>query len=267
MKKSVIALLLCSSLNTWSDTLGLDEIFVQCLMRAYAMAPENTDCLTDEKEPDFQPRFRTADDLYNLAFPTNIPFANWSLSYRRSVMENWLRRIADKDPSQITSEQDRLAGEVITFYNVESITNCTEAIRRLGIRTTKLAHEGAYQYIFTYDIPSIEMNEFVVVYATNRVSHGESSRHEYAGGYLGKLLQNTVLPGVRQDAAARFYPTRAQHHLYYELDPLLVATWPDYATSTNRLHFAEEALTSPEVDGYWATYFESVTNQLHQAGL
>lgn len=269
MKKHILIMaIVCVLIEVWAFPVEWEDLFVDQLMQVYAMAPENSDCLDedDEEDDDFQPLFPTAEALLNFSFPSNMPYASWTPAQRLEVLERYIRRISERE-TDISRYEYELTEAVIRFCDGKNVTNCLNSARMIIRRRDGSLQYCALEYVFGKCVPSLEINSFAHEISTNRTSFSEFRRHEFSGKYIKSLCETNVSIAIRQDAAARFYPTRAQHHLYYELDPLLVATWPDYATSTNRLHFAEEALTSPEVDGYWATYFESVTNQLHQAGL
>lgn len=269
MKKLVLVSVVAGALlSVLAFPVEWEDLFVDQLMLAYAMAPENSDCLTDEDEDDgnFQPLFPTADALLNFSFPSNMPYASWTPAQRMEVIERYMRRIAERE-MDLSKYENQLAASVLAFCNYKNVTNCQDSARTIIRRRDGYLQCCALEYVFCKGVPSLEINALALEISTNRAAFSEFRRHEYSGNYIKNLSETNVPMAIRQDAAERFYPTRAQHHLYYELDPLLVATWPDYATSTNRLYLAEEALTSPETKGYRKTHFESVTNQLHQAGL
>lgn len=257
-----IILALCAA-NLVGSTVE-EDAFLQDLMLIYESASENSDCVEDVEEGRILGRqnFTTSSELFGYQFPSNTPYARWSVESREAAFKSAVSRLSRKSIQQMTEDEISGVDSAFMFCLAMHYTNCLEEACAVVCRTNSPARWSAHDYLFDLAIPSFEMNAIALSISMNAVDYTKSERRKYVGGYLTRLLSSSVADEVRQDAASRFYSTRSIHELYYELNPLLISADSNYATSTNQLSFALEALSLQNIEGRRKIYFQSITNRL-----
>ena len=218
--------------------------------------------------------FQEYEDLFNVEFLTNRIGSTWTPCERKSAFENFIKEIPALSTNGMYRAIETHGGIALTYCKTHGVSNVLDSAINIIKAERSVAKSEALSCFEEFSTPTSEINDFVLQIVTNKTTETELDRMYLVGAYANVLLRH------RADAEPSCITNglstiRAGVHGWIgtiPLDRLCLELYSDYATSSNRLALARNALASEEpVMKWWdykssiREYFSPITNQLMNA--
>lgn len=199
----------------------------------------------------------------------------WTLAEKQAAFDSFLVNLGNADFSNsdgISSEYAALAAYQCVNMNY---TNALPAIRRIALNPTldDRKRRSVLRHCIRLGQVDDDMTMFIESFLTNRVDYTWKDRRlifDYADKVVANVSSNLVPRAVGNRAAMMFYHsyTNADWRLASHFDWFMSTYFSDYATSSNRLVFLDDALANTNIsmnvnEQSVRLRFIAITNRLH----
>lgn len=242
------------------------------LVMSVVRARENSDCIDGPgTNVEFVAvTFPTYESLFARTPPEGQPGHGWSAAERRSAFEDFLAEVPTLAQTNLIPNLRFCVDKALMFADERNATNVLEFAKSILASPCKVGESRARHIFMSRVVPSLEMNAFVAMAVTNRLS--DVAADYLADDYAAKLYKGIedLDRSVVTNGTAALHRTLRGGYTARDLDKLYLRLYPDYATSSNRLDLASWALQNQDAHPSFyeknvRDYFDPVTNRLLNA--
>lgn len=253
------------------DELKVAEALVHMIMST----PEWDDNLSmDSNTEELELSYQTYEDLFSVEFPSNAVGNTWSPQERKTAFEDFISMIPELSTNGAYRAIRLHAGVSLSYCCEHGASNTLQAALRILQCPDSYAREEALSCFERLAEPSEEINLVAERILTNKIEKTELDRMYFLGAYANVLKNHKndcpyeyLTNGVSIVKAGVFGWAGS-----IALDKLLLAVYPEYVMSSNRLAVAKAAIESNYPNMNWwnhgsviKNYFIPITNQLINA--
>lgn len=256
----VLSLSFRTSAFTLADTNHVVDVL---LRRALADAVELHQWDDGVKEVNPERRVDTWESFLNGA-----QIEGWTYEAKKNAFSWYLSTWRTNDCINLPSMEKTLLLTALAQCEVLNFTNSVSAIRSLALNPRGIEKTLAIELSIRLGDIDDATTAFVETILTNRVSFTRSQRGTVCAEYARKLVAATNSPAASfLHAGSMFYRNRHFDSAgAVAIDRAVMACYPSYAASSNRLQTANWVLSRDDCYSQTRKYFSTVTNQLLSSG-
>lgn len=240
-----------------------DYSYAAEIMEMAETAPEWDDCIDDVSATnEIEVLYPTVESLFACQMPSNSCAHNWSVLEKQRSFDSFLMSFSTTNVT-LLSRRDEHCGFIALMCCLEKkYTNSLSAAKCILQSQSSPYKWIAMDILRELQPPGMEMNSLVLGMITNHNAATAYDRCAALSSYVESLtVKSAVDRGVVTNAANLFYSARNNIESHIPIDRLMLLAVDGYSNSLQRLSYAQEVLSSPEVSDNEKDYFTEVTNR------
>ena len=195
----------------------------------------------------------------------------WTVAAKKAAFDWYLSTLGACDRQTLTPKDKNLVLTAVGMCESLSYTNAVPSLKALVTNSNGIYRETALEIVLKYSAVDDSTSQFVEGIVTNGAKFNIVERGCACGIYAHNIMTRQATNDVQRASKARAWKMLYRHRMLDLigtgiLDSLFVSQIQGYATSSNRLEFAEYVLSHPDSDSDDIRRFTSVTNQLLSSG-
>lgn len=195
----------------------------------------------------------------------------WTVVAKKAAFDWYLSTLGSCNCQSLSRRDKLLVLNAVEMCGMLAYTNAVPNLKALAYNTNGIYREEAIKTVLNFSPIDDATTMFVEGIVTNGVRFGIVERGDACGVYAHNIMTRQATNDVQRAAKERAWKMLYRHRMLDLigtgiLDSLFVSQIQGYATSSNRLEFAEYVLSHPDSDSGDIRRFTSVTNQLLSSG-